>query len=875
MGSRLAAARQALSRAADVWLGMVARRPWPVLIVVVLLATGSLWHASRHLGVHTDPADLLDRDLPFQTIRARIAEAFPIMNQSLLLVVEAPTPEQARAAAERTLDRLRAMPESFPDIDWPAGEPFFREHGLLLRSDADLETTTDQLSRAQPMLARLARDPTVPGLFALLVEAIERGDEHDLDLDSAFAALADSLRGAISGGAPPLSWQRLLTPSDVESENEPAREVLLVRPKLDFKRVMAGREAMAAIDALRTELGLDQGPVRLRITGSVALAYEELRSVLAGAQLAGILALIVVAVLMYLGLRAFRLVLVALFSLLAGLSITLGFASLAIGHLNLISIAFTVLYVGLGVNYAIHFLLRYREGLAAALPREAAVVFAGNRLLGPLALSAITTAIGFFAFVPTAYAGVAELGLIAGVSMAITFLIAYTLLPALLATIPAPGNVARDAVPVLPPTLLNAPLRHRRPLRRLALVLALIGLALSTQLRFDSDPLNLRDPESESVRTLRDLLAGRNTGHRNLQILATDGPEAAALVERLKALPEVDKAISLLSFVPEEQDETLARIDELRWLMGPELLNADWSAAPAGVEATLTAARALRAALVAGEPGPANRRLTDVLAEFEIALAESPEDRRDVLAARAHEQLLSLLPSTMNLLTAALRVEMPIEFDRLPDALRSRWRSADGDWLIQVFPAGDLSDAGQQRRFVEAVRTVHPEVGGMPVIQMESGHAITAAFKQALALAVVGIALVLLLLLRSLKTTLKVLLPLLLGGVLTAALMVALGIPFNFANIIALPLLLGVGVDNGIHLVYRHRAGGLPDDNVLRSATARGIVFGALTTALSFGNLAFSPHAGTASMGVVLAAGLALMVLATLVVLPALLKRPR
>jgi hopanoid biosynthesis associated RND transporter like protein HpnN len=858
------------------WLALVTRRPWVVLAVVLLIAAASLAIASRQLGVNTDPADLLDRDLPFQDVRARVGAAFPLMDNTLLLVVEAPAPEQARATAEQLSERLGEMPEVFSAVDWPAGDRFLRDNGLLLRPSADLDRLADQLGQAQPMLARLARSPTVPGLLGLLGEVADNRDAIELDLDPVFDSIADGIEASLAGHDRPLSWQRLLTPAETAADSAgPAREVLLVRPVLDFGKVMAGRDAVLAARALREDMGLSDGPVRMRITGSVALAYEELQSVIAGASLAGLLALIFVTVMMYVGLRSLRLVLVALLSLAVGLSITLGFATLAIGHLNLISVAFMVLYVGLGVNYAIHLLLRYREGLVRGFVREDAVVYSGTHLLGALALSAATTAIGFFAFVPTSYAGVAELGLIAGVAMGITFAISYTLVPAMLSLIPPPDNVQRDTVAVLPVWLLDIPLRHLVAVRWVAVALAVIGLIAASQLRFDSDPLNLRDPESESVVALRDLLAGRATGHRNLQAIAPDRASAQQMSSALGALASVDRAVTLLNFAPKGQDDKLLQIEEMRWLLGPDILAVEWASQPAGVDAVSDAIAELRPALddIDDAAGDGAERLSAALAALDDRLqSESPADC-DALAIGLHRQLLSLLPAALEPLGQALSVDRPVALDDLPAALRSRWLSPAGDWLIQIFPAGDLSEADERDRFLRDVRTVAPAVSGMPVIQLESGRAITSAFQQALALALIGIALLLLVLLRSVKMTVWIMLPLLLGGLLTAAAMVSLDMAFNFANVIALPLLLGVGVDNGVHLVYRHRAGDLPGGNVLRSATARGIVFGALTTIVSFGNLAFSPHAGTASMGLVLAVGLALMVLATLIVLPALLRR--
>lgn len=866
---------------AERWLRWLIRRPLAVCVLVLVMAALSVIAAGQRLGVHTNPADLLDRDLPFQTARARIAEAFPHLENSVLLVVEAASPEQARTTAQQVVERLRAMPETVRSVDWPAGEAFFLDHGLLLRSPEHLDALTDRLALAQPMLARLAESPTVPGLFNLLAEAGDAaadGSDPGLDLDPTLAAVADAIDASLDGRSAPLSWQRLVAgggddPAASTALATVARELLLVSPALDFKRVMAGRDAIEAVRALRAELGLDTGPVRLRITGSVALAYEELQSVVAGATLAGVLAVLLVTVMMYVGLRSVSLVAVAILSLLAGLALALGFATIAIGHLNLISIAFAVLYVGLGVNYAIHLLLRFREGLAAGLARAEAVVFAGDRLFGALALSAVTTAIGFFAFVPTDYAGVAELGLIAGVAMLISFAVSYTLIPAALMLAPLPGKLDRDRVPVLPARWLDVPLVHRRTVRWLALALALLAVSTAVSIRFDSDPLNLRDPDSESVATLRALLADRVTGHRNLQAVAADRAEAERIAAELEALPSVERVVALFDFAPADQDDKLAMIEDLRWLLGPELLSADWTAPASPADPVVQSVQ--RLADAPAMPGPGSARLADALARLGERLASADPGAAAGLSDALHDNLLGLLPTAMAPLTRALAVTAPVQLDAIPPTVSERWRSADGQrqWLMQIFPADDLSESDARDRFVAEVASVLPSVSGMPVIQLESGRAIVSAFREAMVLAVLGIAIVLVVVLRSLVDALRVLLPLLLGGAVTLASMVWLDLPFNFANVIALPLLLGVGVDNGIHLVLRHRAGALPGGNVLRSATARGIVFGALTTVASFGNLAFSPHVGTAGLGLVLAIGLSLIVLATLVVVPALLRR--
>ena len=844
-------------------LRSVQRRPWPVLAGAAMLALASLWYAGAYLGVNNDTVEMLDEDLPFRQSLERLRDQFPQLEDTLLVVVEAPTPEQATLAAERFAAGLRDLDGAVRNAYWPAGEPFFRANGLLYRSADELEALADRLSAAQPLLARLAGELNLETLLDLLAEAEQRRDQLSLDRERIHVRLAAAIEGALSGAGAPLSWQRMFA---AESEVESVyREILLVRPVLEPGKIMSARSAMEAIRGLRREAGLERGAVRVKLTGSVALGHDELRSALAGAQLAGLLALVLVTAIMYLGLRSLRMVAVALLSLAVGLALTAGFAALAVGRVNLISVAFVVLYVGLGVNYAVHYLLRCRERLAAGLAGREAVAQAGLLLAGALGLSALTTAIGFFAFVPTAFEGIAELGLIAGFAMFVTLGVTYTVTPALLTVFgtpcaQAPVDRGRNYAVV------DWPLRHRRAVQAGALLAGLAALLLAPLADFDSDPLNVRNQDAESVRTMRELLAAGETGYRNLQVLAPRAQRMRELVPRIEAQPTVRRTVTIDDMVPSNQDTRLARIEDLYWLLGPTLVDADWKIAQAKAGAVARAAAALAAQL---PDAPASQRLATALAELQERLQGDAPERWRAATAQA---LLGLLPHTMRRLGESLQVDNPVTRADLPRDLLRRWVSDDATHLIQVFPAVNVNDFDAQARFADQVSQVAPSVTGPPVIQRAAGEAITRAFRQALLWAAAGITVILLLVLRSLPDTVRVLVPLLLGGLLTTALMVLLGLSFNYANVIALPLLLGVGVDNGIHLVYRHRSGDMPRGNVLRTATAGAIVLGALVTAAGFGNLAFSPHAGTASLGMVLGLGLALIVLSTIVVLPALLR---
>src|SRR6056297_3465352 len=844
------------------WLTGVTRHPLLVLAGCLVFTLLAGLAAAKLLGVNSDPIAMLDEDLPFRQTDERLRAEFPNLDNNLLAVVEAPTPEQAALAARQVQRELAALPEVVNSVSWPAGSEFFARNGLLFLSLEELEALSERLTAAQPLLGRLARQTDAAALFELLTQIAERNPGGDsissgVTLDRLHGQVAEAIDAGLTGAPEVLSWQRLL--SDGDASEDRARQILLINPVLDHDRVLAAREVMERMNEMRARLDLEQGPVRVRFTGSAALSFEEMRSVIEGAGLTGILAFIAVSIVMLAGLRSVSLSLIALVNLALGLVITAGFAAVVIGRVNLISVSFVVLYIGLGVNYAVHYLLRYRE-IAQLEPagRTSAIrstISAGRFLLYPLTLSAVTTALGFFAFVPTAFSGIAELGLIAGVAMMVTLLLSYTALPAMLALV-------RPRIAGSPPAhdrgwrqYLELPLQRRKLVLGLGILLIIAALPALPQLRFDSDPLNVRDPQSESVVTIRELLAGGQAGYRNIQVLMDDASATETMRQRLAELPTVARAVSLQSFIPDDQDEKLFMLDDLGWVLGPDVVGADWETDPVSADSLAVAARTLTDALgQSNEPASNPDSLSASLARLLRAL-DGPGAAQ--AAARVNQTLTAGMQPTLGRLSQGLQATAPVAVDDLPDWLVEQWRGRQGARLLQVFPAVDVLDFDRQAEFTEQVLAVAGDrATGGPVIQLEAGRAITSAFRQALVWAVIGISILLLVTLRQPLAAAKVMAPLALGGLLTVAAMVLIDLPFNFANVVALPLLLGVAVDNGIHLMTRHRVGLLPDGNVLKTATARAIVVGAMITAGGFGNLAFSPHSGTASLGIILAMGL-------------------
>ena len=232
--------------------------------------------------------------------------------------------------------------------------------------------------------------------------------------------------------------------------------------------------------------------------------------------------------------------------------------------------------------------------------------------------------------------------------------------------------------------------------------------------------------------------------------------------------------------------------------------------------------------------------------------------------------LLELLPVSIHRLQLALEAE-PFTQQDIPESVKIHWQSSDNIYRIAIYPAENINDNDALKRFVRAVQKIAPGATGVPVISLEAGKAVVDAFIHAFSLALIGVVVALLLLLRSVKATVLVLVPLLLAALFTGAVTVLLDVPFNFANVIALPLILGIGIDCSVHMVHRSRNGGEAYENLLYTSTARAIFYSALTTMAGFGSLIFSQHQGTASMGLLLLAGVVLTLVCVLIILPVLL----
>jgi hopanoid biosynthesis associated RND transporter like protein HpnN len=726
-----------------------------------------------------------------------------------------------------------------------------------------LQEVLDRTIDAQPFLGQLVADPSARGLFAaltLVAIGAEKGDANLAPFAPALQAFHTALSDAAAGHPSPMSWEKLLGGQLVDLAGR--YHFVLAQPRLEYGELEPGGAATAAARAAIARLPfVRDGTVHVRITGSVALADEEFSTVAQGALAGTIGSALLVTVWLLLAVRSWRMVVPIVCTLAVGLLVTTGFAAVFVGTLNLVSVAFAILFVGIAVDFAIQFSVRHREMLFQ-LNGPAAAMTATAMVVGPqISVAALAAAAGFLSFVPTDFRGVAELGLIAGVGMLIAFACTLTFLPAML-TLFRPGREAGE-IGFAAGDWAEARLFRARPFVLTGFAaLGVLGLVLLPRLSFDSDPLHTKNPNTEAMRTLTDLMDSPVTNPYTIDIMAPSIQAADALAKKLSALPLVADTITLSSLVPTEQPAKLAALADAAGVLNATLARRSDAAPVNAADLRLAAASALRqierALPKLGKDDP----LVAIAGDLR-ALQAAPDAR--LLAANA--ALTRFLPLQLDRLRTGLAAHAVTVADITPDIARE-WSLPDGQIRVEVLSKPGARDSAGLEAFVAQVRTVAPEAGGSAVTIVETAGTIVGAFRTAATGAVIAIAVLLTLILRRPLDVLLVVVPLLLSALLTVVVAVLLPLPLNFANIISLPLLLGVGVSFNIYFVMNWRAG---QGRFLGTATARAILFSALTTSTAFGSLALSRHPGTASMGFLLLLSLGCTLVVTLVFMPPLL----
>ena len=864
------------------WGNWTLNNPLMVLLIVSLLTYFALQYTVANLSIDTDTTDMVAPNAPFQKNLRNYEKAFSQDMHTILLVVESNTPELTKAATKRLGRLLSADKVNFESVYIPSENEFFHENGLLYLDSAELQKLSNSLSQAQSFIGRISQEPNLSGFFSIFEDALNTSNKDQavpIDLSALIDKVSLSLHKSMNGENNLLSWESLIADKK-SSGSRVDKGFITVSPKFDYTQI---RPAENAINAIRKAIAEVQQPnvpeVKVWITGEVGLEDDELVGMSSGTFNASIFSIVLVLFILLIAYRSVLLTLATLISLALGMVFCGAFAAFSVKELNLISVAFAVSNIGLGVEYAIHFCLRYQDNLRHHVHKARAIHSTLISTSPSLILCAGTTAIGLYAFVPTDYKGVSELGLLAGTSLFICLLVTLTVLPALIRFIPVSEKVEPKSTHPLLATLAEKmatfTLHFAKPISLLTLLIAVVSIVLVYNVKIDFNPINLRDPNTESVIAFKNLNKDPDTTPMTLTVLASSEQQAKIMQKKLSALASVDKTVSLFDFNPTEQEEKLAIIEEIALLLGSQTqyfpaLKDDNDPIP-GINKLIKTINTILPEKTDAHEIAALTAFREELQDILIEIDSRQQPSRRMFIEKIQTTLLGTLPSTMNELLVSLKAQEFTLHD-LPSDFKDRWLSRDGSYRIQIFPKKDLNDLDNLEHFIADVQSVAPETTDLPIIYWESMKEVVYSFQKAITIALIIIALLLYGIRRNMTDTLLVMTPLILAGLFTMASTVLTNTPINYANIIALPLLLGLGVDNGIHMVEKLHHSLSESQNIYQSSTARAMFYGALTTASSFGGLAFSSHQGIASMGLIITMGIFWIMVCTFIVLPAISK---
>jgi len=877
------------------WIRFLQKGAWPIIIAAALCTALSVYYTVTHLSFRTNRSDLISRDQHLIELKNRMEKEFG-SRDSLVVVVENKNRRQSIAFAEALASELRCYPEQFSELFYRIDVTPMRPFALQYLEPADLKDLKQKLLEQPQLISGLAADPGLNHFFHLINEEMTRtmigelftgflqdpGAETRFDLKLLNGAL-QGLQGFLEGGAYASPLAALL-PQDfgnLEEEgyfftdNDTYLLFLVSTPEGNFGdsqvNVSRLRQAIAQVKTRYPE-------VVVGLTGSEALEVDEMTEALRDMSLATWLSLLSQMVLLVIFFRSVKRTVIESLCLVIGICWTFGMATLLIGHLNLLSMIFAPLMLGMTIDYGIHWFCRLEEEENGSRCRLEHLVATLKNATPGITYAALAAAATFIPLIFTGFKGLAELGLILMVGIILMLLVTLVVQPALVVVMENCRVTSRGEAPPGQPRPFWS-LQWQRPgvVALLGVGLMVLGAYNLRHVPFDLNPLNLQNPKTESVVWELKLLAGSRYSSVYGAMMAGSPQEIREKSQALKRLPSVSHAESILSFLPDNGQDKLAILADLKPLFAGLNFAAQpaTTASPGELAATLSRIRfKLSQALnnMTGDKGlrqqvqeavdrmghliprlaSADAAVAARLSQFETKFAMDLRDKFDLLKTN----VFSKVPGIAD----------------LPAAVQERFRSPHGTYLIRVFPAQDVWEMSTLRKFVEDLRRVDANVVGEPVLL----YVFTSSFRNACLWAVgvglLGITFLMLAFFRDIRLTLLALVPLLVGTGWTLNLMWLLDLTFNQANVLFLPLILGEGIEFGIIILARWKMEASARSITLPASTAKGVALAALTTTAGFGSLMVSGHRGTFSLGLLATVGSLSVLVASLSVLPAILR---
>jgi hopanoid biosynthesis associated RND transporter like protein HpnN len=891
------------------FFAFIARNAGAVLAIALLISLLSILYTWQNMEFLTGRDDLMPKNTQFHRDYTEYRQEFGDMEE-IVVVMESDDQEKASSFGDLLYSRLAADKKDFSEVFYPNGLPFFRKNGLLFMPLSDLRALRDNIAMAKPVLKPLAASPSVQTLFTSLTEQINgymgtgsnsgASAEQLASLTFMLDKLGKGFEQFGKDGKASFSLEEFLMAAGPEGQESSFSKAgkMQILTALPVKEGKSFVPAEKSIGAVRKEINqLKRMPefkgVKVGLTGTPVLEYQEMATSQRDISLATVISLVLTVILLLFAFRGVLNVISAMVSLLMALAVSFGLATLLVGHLNILSMVFAIMLVGIGIEYGIQVVLRYQEEIAKGTAEYDAIRLGVEKNVWAIIMAAATVACAFLTFIFTDFKGIAELGIIAGCGIAVCVIVTFTVLPAMLvlfsryrkplklektvvenpAATESAGETKSREYGLLKRILFGYP----RVVTAVTVVLCLVSIYPVLHVKFDYNLMNLQAKGLESVEYAYKLMkSSENSGYFAV-VTASSLAEAAAKSRELEALPTVDHVVSLNSFVPDDQVQKLAVIAQIRKELADVKPveyeeNLQVMELPTVFENFRNSVERLSVYLEK-EKKPEAARVKSFLVILDRFFAKLDKEKDSGALGMLRDfqgNMLAGLPDKLNMLKASLNPS-PVTLADVPPELKKRFVGKTGKYLLQVAPKHEIFDRAPLEAFINDVRKVDIHATGEPVMVYESMTIMRDAYRRAFLYAFIAISVILIITFRNVRAAAIGLIPLIVGVLFMVDGMWLFGINFNSANIIVMPLVLGIAVDSGIYIINRFRREGETSVEVVSRSAGRGVIFNTFTIMASFGALMVAHHRGVFSIGAIMTLGMAACQVAFILVLPAVL----
>ena len=872
-----------------------------VVALSIILAGLSIWVTGEKLTFKTGRGDLVAKGLPYVKLYEEYRDQFEDL-EGMVIVAESESPEKMAEFAETLAAKLKVRPDLFSQVIYKFDTSYFRSRFLLYLDPPDLESLQTKLEEHQnfiesvnaspglnPLLNEINREISSGMVDSLMTDFLggddaeeeeKKNDKNDLNLlIRIIKEMNRSLKKNYHYKSP---WQSLFNSGEeslrekgyLVSKNEKLLFILAV-PNEDETSFTGYKDSVYSARELIAEVKKDFPSISVGLTGEDVISTDEMITTQKDVELASKIALGGVALLFIIAFKGIVKPLLAVFSLLIALAWSLGFTSLTVGHLNILSVVFTTILIGLGIDFGIHILERYKEerkegdDISTALQKTLQGTGQGNFS------GAITTAMAFGAMVLTDFIGIVELGWIAGWGILFCMIAMVLLLPALV-TLEEKWRKPVYTKSVEKPitasiSWLDRFFSHYKLIITACCLLVLVSsLALRTA-HFDYNLLNLQTKGTEAVKYEMRILENAGRSAWSAAMLADTLEEVRQKETQLKTLPTIENVESIAAMVPKHQEENLQYVRENLSPLLSELYveEEDESFSLKALTKTLKRIRFK----LQGREGKEDK-VTQAAREIDKFFKEVESVEEDLAEAQLQEFSEELFVDYRGLMADLKKNAEPklVEISEIPKSLRDRYISKQGKYLITIFPSVDIWNLDERNRYLKDLRSVDANVTGSAVHMFNSTRLMTEGYINGGIYAMTAIIIYVFIVFRNPRTVFFILLPVIAGSIWTVGIMELTGLKLNMANLVILPLILGIGVVNGIHITHRYREEKDKNSVVLGKSTGQAVILSSLTTMIGFGSMMVADHYGVFSLGLVLTLGVFCCLVASITFLPALLK---